>query len=182
MALSVIAVGLIVAGSAPEASAHGNRDWGWRGRRFSRQHHHGGRFSFEPVRSISITYIGRHATHDLGTYRVHGRRKPVCGTIVQAIPAEAQTVIVNGTVYHLHDGTYYKGGPAGYTVVEVPVPAGKGAAQGDGDTLVINVPNANGSYTPVTLRSLGHGVYLGPQGEVYPNKPDPQQLAAMYAK
>jgi hypothetical protein len=29
---------------------------------------------------------------------------------------------------------------------------------------------------------MGNGTYIGPNGEVYPTKPELQQLAAMYAK
>ena len=43
------------------------------------------------------------------------------------------------------------------------------------DIVVINVLNANGSYTPVTLRRVG-GVYVGPRGEQYLNLPNVEQL------
>ena len=47
------------------------------------------------------------------------------------------------------------------------------------ETLVINVPNDNGSYTPVTLRRAG-GVYVGPRGEQYLNVPSVEQLKEVY--
>lgn len=57
------------------------------------------------------------------------------------------------------------------TVVEVvPAPA---------DTVVVNIPNDNGSYTPVTLRRVG-GVYIGPRGEQYLNLPTVDQLKPVY--
>ena len=47
------------------------------------------------------------------------------------------------------------------------------------DTVVINVPNDNGSYTPVTLRRMG-GSYVGPRGEYYITLPTVDQLKAVY--
>ena len=47
------------------------------------------------------------------------------------------------------------------------------------DTVVINILNTNGSYTPVTLRRVG-GVYVGPRGEQYLNVPTVEQLSAVY--
>ncbi len=47
------------------------------------------------------------------------------------------------------------------------------------DTVVINIPNENGSYTPVTLRRVG-GVYVGPRGEQYLNLPTVEQLKPVY--
>ena len=47
------------------------------------------------------------------------------------------------------------------------------------ETVVINVPNANGSYTPVTLRRQG-GTYIGPRGELYMSMPTVDQLRAVY--
>ena len=47
------------------------------------------------------------------------------------------------------------------------------------DTVVINVPNSNGSYSPVTLRRVG-GVYIGPRGEQYLNLPTVEQLQGVY--
>ena len=47
------------------------------------------------------------------------------------------------------------------------------------DTVVINVINDNGSYTPVTLRREGN-VYIGPRGEQYLSLPTAEQLKAVY--
>lgn len=49
------------------------------------------------------------------------------------------------------------------------------------ETVVINIPNSNGSYTQVTLRKSGSG-YIGPQGEYYPEHPTVEQLKALYGK
>ena len=45
--------------------------------------------------------------------------------------------------------------------------------------IVVNVPNANGSFTPVTLRRVGN-VYVGPRGEQYLNLPSMEQLEMIY--
>jgi hypothetical protein len=47
------------------------------------------------------------------------------------------------------------------------------------ETVVINVPNPNGSYTPVTLRRSG-GTTIGPRGEHYDQEPTIEQLQALY--
>ncbi len=47
------------------------------------------------------------------------------------------------------------------------------------DTVIVNVPNDNGSYTPVTLRRSGGG-YIGPRGEYYITMPTVEQLKAVY--
>ena len=49
-------------------------------------------------------------------------------------------------------------------------------------SLVINVPNKNGSFTPVALRANSDGTYVGPRGEVYTSKPTVDQLREMYGK
>ncbi len=49
-------------------------------------------------------------------------------------------------------------------------------------TIVVNVPNRNGSYTPVTLQAASNGTYIGPKGEVYPTQPTMEQLKEMYGK
>lgn len=53
------------------------------------------------------------------------------------------------------------------------------AAAEQASTHVVNVPNANGSFTPVTLH-LGPNGWVGPKGEVYPTLPTPDQLKGLY--
>ena len=50
-----------------------------------------------------------------------------------------------------------------------------------GDTVTVNVPNSNGTYTAVVLKRSGNG-YVGPQGEYYEQIPATAQLQAMYGK
>ena len=47
------------------------------------------------------------------------------------------------------------------------------------DTIVVNLLNDNGSYTPVTLRRSG-GSYIGPRGEYYLTLPTADQLKVVY--
>jgi hypothetical protein len=115
------------------------------------------------------------------------------GAVVQEIPAGYRSIVINGVNYLNYDGVYYKSGPTGYTVVSLPIDNGYGTnpiqiasapvshTQTAGNTITINVPNANGSYTPVVLEEI-NGTYTGPRGEVYPTKPDISQLRRMYGQ
>jgi hypothetical protein len=47
--------------------------------------------------------------------------------------------------------------------------------------VTVNVPNTNGSFTPVTLIKQKDG-YIGPQGEYYPGNPTVDQLKVLYGK
>ena len=139
-----------------------------------------------------------------GTYYYHGGHyykhvphgyvvvpAPV-GVVVPTLPEPHRTIVIDGVTYHEYDGVYYKGGPAGYTVVPLtPASAASSvavasSAQPAPGTVqretVINVQNKNGSYTPVTLQLANSGMYIGPQGEIYPNLPTMQQLQSMYGK
>ena len=42
------------------------------------------------------------------------------------------------------------------------------------------VRNSNGSETPVELRRLGNGSYIGPKGEYYSSRPSNEQLRLFY--
>jgi hypothetical protein len=48
-----------------------------------------------------------------------------------------------------------------------------------GDTVVVNIPNKNGGFTPVTLIKQNDG-YIGPQNEFYAGHPTVKQLQALY--
>ena len=48
-------------------------------------------------------------------------------------------------------------------------------------TVVINVPNSDGTSTPVNLTKKGDG-YIGPQGEYYQGTPTADQLTTLYGK
>lgn len=48
-------------------------------------------------------------------------------------------------------------------------------------TSVVNVPNSDGSTTPVTLKRSGN-VWIDPKGEEYSTLPAPKQLKPIYGK
>ena len=191
MTAGVAIVSMIVAMTSPVGMAQAHDDW----RRPFRPWH-GRRIIELPARSLALRVYGR------PYYYVRGKYYQRCsdgyvlvpapvGAVVSELPAGHRTMVIDGVVYHEYDGVYYKGGPAGYTVV--PVIEGKQAiaiAKADPDlsemsqepTIVVNVPNSNGSYSPVTLQLAGNGMYIGPKGEVYPNRPTADQLAGMYGK
>ena len=54
-----------------------------------------------------------------------------------------------------------------------------GAVADMASSVVINVQNSNGSYTPVTLRRAGNQ-YIGPRGEYYSALPTEKQLKVAY--
>jgi len=114
------------------------------------------------------------------------------GAIVDALPYGYTTVVVGGVPYYRCDGIYYRHYPEGYVVMEEPspvlvvqeqnpMPVSVAAPQESGsESVIINVPNAQGGYTPVKL--IKHkGGYLGPQGEYYEH-PAVSQLKALYGK
>ena len=47
---------------------------------------------------------------------------------------------------------------------------------------IVNVPNKNRSFTPVTLQVQRNGTYVGPRGEIYLTKPEMEQLKQMYGQ
>ncbi len=132
---------------------------------------------------------GRYYKHDPRGYVVIPA--PV-GAVISSLPEGHRTMIIDGVTYHEYDGVYYRGGPAGYTVVPiatsaatpcpVPVVTASTAATTAQPTVVVNVPNKNGSFTPVPLQLASSGMYIGPQGEVYPNLPTEAQLRSLYGK
>ncbi len=113
------------------------------------------------------------------------------GAIIDALPPRYTTVVVGGAPYYYYDNVYFRPCPAGYIVVSPPaapapvvvMPAAPATyPQASGlETVVINVPNRDGSYTPVTLIRQGND-YIGPQGEHYPGNPSVEQLRALYGR
>jgi hypothetical protein len=102
--------------------------------------------------------------------------RPPFGAVVMSIPIGHRAVIIGGAQYYHYDNIYYKPCPSGYIVV--PPPA---VVTNPSDTVTINVPNSNGSYTSITLVKRDNG-YFGPQGEYYPDHPTVDQLRALYGK
>ena len=68
--------------------------------------------------------------------------------------------------------------PAAAPVENTPAADAAGVTN---DVFVVNIPNAKGTYTPVSLRRSGTG-FFGPQGEFYTEFPRVEQLKVMYGK
>jgi len=105
---------------------------------------------------------------------------PPIGAIVTVLPLGHNVIIVGGVTYYYYDNVYYKDYPSGYIVVPAPavVTAPPAAI---GETVIINIPNSDGTYTPVKLVKRNSG-YIGPQGEYYSEHPTVEQLKVLYGK
>jgi hypothetical protein len=115
---------------------------------------------------------------------------PPVGATIRVLPFGGETFFVKGTRYYHHGNAYYTDCPGGYVVVPAPSVHSNTASlfsvavqpeRSSGETVIVSVPNSNGSYTSVTLRRHNNG-YLGPQGEYYPGNPSVDQLRALYGK
>lgn len=105
------------------------------------------------------------------------------GAVIRELPPWHRRIPYKETVYYFYNNTYYVQEPAGYTVVTPPpevVTTNPPAVEAPEKTVVVTVPNPNGSYIPVTLEKYSDG-YKGPNGEFYPDYPTVDQLKAMYA-
>jgi hypothetical protein len=120
------------------------------------------------------SHHGKH--HGNGGYFVGG---VILGTILASIPSRREVVYVNNSPYYYYNGVYYQQIPQGYVVVNPIVT--QSPMQMAQETVIINVPNKDGSYTSVTLIKTSTG-YIGPQGEFYQNNPTVAQLTALYSK
>jgi len=106
------------------------------------------------------------------------------GAMITALPERHKVIVYENTDYYYYNSTYYVKQPAGYTVVTPPpsvVSTNPPAVEAPEKTVVVTVPNPNGSYMPVTLQKYTDG-YVGPNGEFYPDYPTIGQLKAMYSK
>lgn len=112
----------------------------------------------------------------------------VVGAVVADLPPYYDTVYVNGDPYYYYDNVYYRSGPSGYVVVPAPAATSVVTAPSvmqtkvtSGESVVINIPNTGGGYTPVKLIKHKAG-YIGEQGEYYEGHPTVAQLKVLYGK
>lgn len=147
--------------------------WGWE-RSIPRRH--------ESFRARGRTYYYDHDRFylpflGLGFFIV----APPIGAVISVLPTGHRTIVVGGLNYYYYDNVYYRPCPSGYIVVPKPGVNTYVTPQQtfSGETVTINIPNSNGSYTPVTLVRRGNG-YVGPQGEYYSGRPTVDQLRALY--
>jgi hypothetical protein len=142
---------------------------------FARDHHHGGgHYHYRGDRWYRSDWFW----FDVGLAAL------AIGALVDALPPGHTTVVVGGLPYYYYNNIYYRPYyPSGYIVV--PAPAAPAvvvpAPPQRGETVVINVPNRDGTYTPVTLVRWGDG-YVGPQGEYYAGHPTVEQLRVLYGR
>jgi len=103
---------------------------------------------------------------------------PPIGAVVTTLPVGHRTVVVRDLPYYYYEDVYYRPCYGGYVVVDRPVVVSN---VGYADKMTVNVPNSNGSFTPVELIRSGNG-YIGPQGEYYPANPTVNQLKVLYGR
>ncbi len=106
------------------------------------------------------------------------------GAFILSLPIGYKTVIVSETPYYIYNDTYYvKEGKRFVVIDEIPSEATVvlKPKETPKDSFVVNIPNSNGSYTPVTIKKSSKG-FVGPQGEYYTKFPDVEQLKVMYGK
>lgn len=184
-----IVVTTLLTGITFSASARPHDEWPYPGRQFSIMH-------------MGIGYLyhnGLFFRHKGGRFLVVA---PPFGAIVPVLPFGCVSFTFGpGVVYYFLDGVYYRSVPDGYVVVpeseveeyrlqkeisesKLSVERSTGTAV-SGDNIsgefTINVPNGDGSYTPVRLKKSGNG-YTGPQGEYYEGNPSVEQLKVLYGK
>lgn len=102
------------------------------------------------------------------------------GTIIAALPPRREIVYVGKVPYYYDGAYYYRRCPGGYAVVKKPVTFAQPAPV-EFNTITINIPNSDSSFTPVMLTRYKNG-YLGSQGEYYCGRPTIEQLKALYGK
>ena len=112
---------------------------------------------------------------------------PPIGAMIMDLPAGYTVITIGGVPYYYYNEIYYRPCPGGYVVVEKPVIVYKEpvvekiVVPTGGDPLTVNVPNSDGTYTPVKLTPKNNG-YTGPQGEYYEGHPTVEQLRVLYGK
>jgi hypothetical protein len=156
MKMCGVVVALVLAGSVSMADDH----------RWGRRNYHGDRDGGRSYHGYSDG--GRH----YGYYR-NPRGDLVFGLLGVGIAAavissmsRAETVVVPQPVYVQPD-------PPRVVYVQQPVVVQQPAM------VTINIQNSNGSFSPVTLRSVG-SQWVGPKGEYYDAMPTVGQLRQVY--
>jgi hypothetical protein len=137
-----------------------------------------------PLRVADVIYYYTEGTYYRETPSGYVIVSAPRGARVTVLPERHKVIVYDKTDYYYYNSTYYVKQPEGYTVVTPPpsvVSTNPPAVEAPEKTIVVTVPNPNGSYMPVTLQKYTDG-YVGPNGEFYPDYPTIDQLKAMYAK
>lgn len=107
------------------------------------------------------------------------------GAIVASLPIGHATITIGGRRYYHHQKVYYTDASSGYLVVSDPTVRSTVIRVNDnnieGNSVFVNIPNSNGSYTEVKLTKKDNG-FVGPQGEFYAQHPTVEQLRVLYGK
>lgn len=104
--------------------------------------------------------------------------------IVAVLPAGYASVRLGGMTYFYAGGIYYRPYYGRYVIVpenEVAPYLRNGAIPATPEEMVINVPNSDGTFTPVKLKRTENG-YIGPQGELYTAHPTVEELKVLYGR
>lgn len=137
-----------------------------------------------PIRVANALYYYLEGTFYQPTPSGYVMIAPPRGAVIPLLPERHKVIVYENTDYYYYNSAYYIKEPRGYTVVTPPpsvVSSNAPAVEAPEKTIVVTVPNPNGSYIPVTLQKYSDG-YVGPNGEFYPDYPTIDQLKAMYAK
>jgi hypothetical protein len=163
---------------------HGHHDYY---HRHHRRPHYGRSVVFLPHRSVTIVIGGGKYYYGEGHYyrrRTHDYEivAPPVGAVIYSLPSKCRPMVVAGVPYYVDDGVYYRKVPRGYEVVEPPYEEVQYIASNKPqDSFNVNIPNANGGFTTVTVKRSGQG-FVGPQGEYYSEFPKVEELRVMYAR
>ncbi|HRK62536.1 MAG TPA: DUF6515 family protein [Candidatus Omnitrophota bacterium] len=137
-----------------------------------------------PIHIAGLTYYYSEGLYYQSTQSGYVIVSAPRGAVIRSLPSRHKVIVHDDTDYYYYNNTYYIQEPAGYSVVSPPaqvVASNPQASEAPEKSVVINVPNANGSYMPITLQKYSDG-YTGPNGEFYPDYPTVEQLKAMYSK
>lgn len=137
-----------------------------------------------PLRVANMLYYYLEGTYYQETPSGYVMVSAPRGAIITTLPERHKVIVYDNTDYYYYNSAYYVKQPIGYTVVTPPpsvVSSNAPAVEAPEKTIVVTVPNPNGSYIPVTLQKYSDG-YVGPNGEFYPDYPTIDQLKAMYSK
>ncbi len=125
------------------------------------------------------------------------------GATLTELPPGSQQMLVGSTLCYLVNGVAYRKTVYGYEVMPPPAvvvqqivtsaappavvtgpppaPAAGAASDATNNVFTVNIPNAQGGFTPVPIKRAGAN-FIGPQGELYTEFPRIEQLKLQYGK
>jgi hypothetical protein len=100
---------------------------------------------------------------------------PSVGSLVDSLPEDHSSVIINGLTYAVYQDVFYLQTTSRYQVIDPSTLAPNSGS------FTIDLINTDGQDTQIQMQAQYNG-YIGPQGEFYPQFPSIQQLQAMYVQ